>query len=103
RKRPTPEDLGPYRPADMCLDTWPYNAHTTGSDALWCGCPLVTWRGETFAARVAASLLDAVGLPELVARDVDGYVALAVALATDSGRRKRLHDHLLAGARPGPP
>ena len=45
-ERPNPEYLGLYRHADLFLDTWPYNAHTTGSDALWCGCPLVTWRGD---------------------------------------------------------
>ena len=88
------EYLALYRHADLFLDTWPYNAHTTGSDALWAGCPLVTFRGETFAGRVAASLLAAVGLPELVARDVDGYVELAIALARDEPRRRQLRAHL---------
>ena len=102
RTRPNPEYLGLYRHADVFLDTWPYNAHTTGSDALWCGCPLVTWRGETFAGRVAASLLNAVGLPELVASDIEGYVALAIALAEDAARRRRLHDYLLAAGHASP-
>ena len=53
--RPNAEYLGLYRHADLFLDTWPYNAHTTASDALWAGCPLLTLRGETFASRVAAS------------------------------------------------
>ena len=97
--RPNPEYLGLYAHADLFLDTWPYNAHTTGSDALWCGCPLVSWRGTTFAGRVAASLLEAVGLPELVARDVDDYVPLATALARDGERRRRLRDYLLGPGR----
>jgi protein O-GlcNAc transferase len=88
--RPNPEYLALYRRADLFVDTWPYNAHTTGSDALWAGCPLVTLRGETFAGRVAASLLQAVGLPELVADDVDGYVANVVRLARDAAERARL-------------
>src|SRR5438477_7127571 len=65
--RPNAEYLGLYRHADLFLDTWPYNAHTTASDALWAGYPSLTLRGETFAGRVAASLLTAIGLPELIA------------------------------------
>jgi len=92
--RPNPEYLALYRAADLFIDTFPYNAHTTGSDALWAGCPLVTVRGETFASRVGASLLTAVGLPELVCNDVKGYVARVVALARDPQERRRLRDHL---------
>ena len=92
--RPNAEYLALYRHADLFLDTWPYNAHTTGSDALWAGCPLVTFRGDTFPGRVAASLVTAAGLPELVARDVDGYVELAIALARDEPRRRALRDLL---------
>lgn len=92
--RPNPEYLSLYRVADLFLDTWPYNAHTTASDALWAGCPVVTWRGETFAGRVAASLLTAVGLPELVCDGVDSYIATASALARDAGERRRIRDHL---------
>ena len=92
--RPNPEYLSLYRVADLFLDTWPYNAHTTASDALWAGCPVVTWRGETFAGRVAASLLTAVGLPELVCDRVDSYIATATALARDAGERHRMRDHL---------
>ncbi len=65
--RPNAEYLGLYARADLFLDSWPYNAHTTGSDALWAGCPVLTLAGETFASRVGASLSLAVGLPELVA------------------------------------
>jgi predicted O-linked N-acetylglucosamine transferase (SPINDLY family) len=92
--RPNQEYLGLYRHADLFLDTWPYNAHTTASDALWAGCPVLTWRGEAFAGRVAASLLHAVGLPELVADGVEDYVARAIALAQDAGERARLRAYL---------
>jgi predicted O-linked N-acetylglucosamine transferase (SPINDLY family) len=92
--RSNPDYLALYRVADLFVDTWPYNAHTTASDALWAGCPVVTLRGETFASRVAASLLTAVGLPELIATSVDGYVAKAVALARDANERQRLRAHL---------
>jgi protein O-GlcNAc transferase len=92
--RPNSEYLALYRAADLFLDTWPYNAHTTASDALWAGCPLVTMRGETFASRVAASALSAVGLPDLICDDVKSYVAKAVALARDADRRRRLREHL---------
>jgi protein O-GlcNAc transferase len=73
--------LGRLCLADLVLDTLPYNAHTTASDALWCGVPLVTLRGEAFAGRVAASLLSAIGLPELIAQDLEGYEKLARSLA----------------------
>jgi protein O-GlcNAc transferase len=75
--------LARHRLADLVLDTLPYNAHTTGSDALWSGVPIVTCRGRAFAGRVGASLLHAVGLPELVAESLAGYEALAHTLATD--------------------
>ena len=64
--RPLAEHLARHRLADLFLDTLPYNAHTTASDALWTGLPVVTCQGNTFAGRVGASLLNAVGLPELV-------------------------------------
>src|SRR4029453_18065999 len=65
-RRDLPEHLARHRLADVFLDTLPYNAHTTASDALWAGLPVVTCKGNTFAGRVAASLLHAAGLPELV-------------------------------------
>lgn len=86
--------LALYRAADLFLDTWPYNAHTTASDALWAGCPVVTLCGQTFASRVAASLLAAVGLPQLVCQDVASYVAKATALAQDANARAALRGHL---------
>lgn len=69
--------------ADLFLDTLPYNAHTTASDALWTGLPVVTCAGRAFPSRVAASLLDAVGLPELITNNIEDYEALAHRLATD--------------------
>jgi len=71
------------RLADLFLDTLPHNAHTTASDALWSGVPVLTCIGETFAGRVAASLLTAIGLPELITRSLPEYEALALALARD--------------------
>ncbi|MBY6243173.1 UDP-N-acetylglucosamine-peptide N-acetylglucosaminyltransferase [Methylosinus sp. Sm6] len=69
--------------ADLVLDTAPYNAHTTASDALWAGTPVVTCSGSTFPSRVAGSLLRAVGLTELIAADLDDYFALALRLAAE--------------------
>lgn len=97
--RPNAEYLGLYAHADLFLDTWPYNAHTTGSDALWAGCPVLTLRGETFASRVGESLSLAVGLPELVARTVDDYIASGVSLALDPDRRNHLRAHLAGPGR----
>jgi predicted O-linked N-acetylglucosamine transferase (SPINDLY family) len=88
------DHIARLRLADLFLDTWPCNAHTTASDALWAGVPIVTMLGETFAARVAASLLNAVGTPELVCRDLAHYEETVVALAGDAPRRAALHERL---------
>jgi protein O-GlcNAc transferase len=81
---PRNEDhLARHHLADVFLDTTPYNAHTSASDALWTGLPVVTCAGETFASRVAASLLHAVGLPELVTWSLAEYEALATKLAAE--------------------
>jgi predicted O-linked N-acetylglucosamine transferase (SPINDLY family) len=85
--------------ADLFLDTLPYNAHGTGSDALWAGLPLVTCTGSTFAGRVGASLLRAVGLDELVTDSLPAYEALALALARDPVRLQALRDRLSGQAR----
>jgi predicted O-linked N-acetylglucosamine transferase (SPINDLY family) len=82
--RPPDRHLARLGLADLFLDGQPYNAHTTGSDALWAGVPLLTRRGAAFPGRVAASLLYAAGLPELVTETVEDYEALAIKLATDS-------------------
>jgi predicted O-linked N-acetylglucosamine transferase (SPINDLY family) len=76
------EHLARHALADLFLDTLPYNAHTTASDALWAGLPILTCMGNAFAGRVAASLLQAVGLPELIAGDLAEYEATALKLAT---------------------
>jgi|KBSMisStandDraft_5_1062788.scaffolds.fasta_scaffold40052_2 predicted O-linked N-acetylglucosamine transferase (SPINDLY family) len=95
-----PEHLARHRLADLFLDTLPYNAHTTASDSLWAGVPVVTRIGETFAGRVAASILNAVGLPELVVETRQAYEELAIELASNreklSGLRKKLADNLSA-------
>ena len=80
--------------ADLFLDGLPYNAHTTGSDALWAGVPLITRRGTTFPGRVAASLLAAAGLPELVTESAADFEALAIKLAGDPKALKTLRDKL---------
>ena len=77
-----PDHLARHKLADLFLDTLPCNAHTTASDALWAGLPLLTCRGNAFPGRVAASLLRAIGLPELITDNLAAYEALALKLAT---------------------
>ena len=88
------EHLARHRLADLFLDTLPCNAHTTASDALWAGLPVLTCMGETFASRVAASLLRAVDLPELVTTTVAAYEELAVEIALNSERLLAIKDRL---------
>ncbi len=90
------EHLARYGLADLFLDTLPYNAHATASDALWAGLPVVTCRGEAFAGRVAASLLKAIGLAELVTEHLADYEALALRLARDPDALRGLKDKLAA-------
>lgn len=95
---PRVEDhLARYRLADVFLDTWPYNAHTTAADALIAGLPVVTYMGGAFPARVAGSLLHAIGLPELATHTWEDYEALALSLVTDrellADVKRRLHDN----------
>jgi protein O-GlcNAc transferase len=78
---PLSEHLARHRQTDLFLDTYPYNAHTTTSDALWSGLPVLTLMGRSFASRVAASLLNAIGLPELITSTQEEYEALAIDLA----------------------
>jgi protein O-GlcNAc transferase len=94
RPLPLSEHLARYRLAGLSLDTFPYGSHTTASDALWAGCPLLTRTGETFASRVAGSILVNAGLRELVTGDLESYERLAVALASDPGRIAALRRHL---------
>lgn len=94
KRRPLDEHLARCRQADLFLDTFTCNAHTTASDALWAGLPVITKLGEGFAARVAGSLLKAVGLPELVTETTEDYEVLALALATDPERHADLKSRL---------
>lgn len=82
-KLPMDQHLARQKCADLFLDTLPYNAHTTASDALWVGLPVLTRMGQAFASRVAASLLKAVELPELITTDGASFVARAIELAND--------------------
>jgi predicted O-linked N-acetylglucosamine transferase (SPINDLY family) len=85
-----PEHLARLRSADLFLDTFPYNAHATALDALWAGVPVLTYAGESFASRVAASLMSAVGLPELITGSLSEYEDLAVGLAGDPERLRHI-------------
>ncbi|MDZ4852828.1 MAG: tetratricopeptide repeat protein [Pirellulaceae bacterium] len=94
-----PKHLARHRLADLYLDTFPYNQHSTAGDAIRMGVPLVTLAGESFASRVAGSLLHAVGLPELITYSVDDYEKLATQLANERdrllGMRRRLARNLV--------
>lgn len=94
---PRVEDhLARYRLADLFLDTTPYNAHTTAADALMAGLPVLTCTGESFPARVAGSLLKAIGLPDMITNSLEDYEALAVALVEDRPRLAALKARLAA-------
>ena len=91
------EHLARYRLADLFLDTLPYNANTTASEALWVGLPLLTRKGEAFAGRIAASLLHAAGISELITSNLEEYQAFALKLARDQALlaeiKAKLFDH----------
>jgi predicted O-linked N-acetylglucosamine transferase (SPINDLY family) len=91
---PLADHLARQRNADLFLDTSPCNAHTTASDALWAGLPVLTCAGDTFAGRVAGSLLTAIGLPELVTTSLADYERMARALVRDPGRLDELREKL---------
>ncbi|QWE00589.1 tetratricopeptide repeat protein [Polynucleobacter sp. JS-Mosq-20-D10] len=99
KRLPLTEHLARHRLADLFLDTLPYNAHTTASDALWAGLPVLTCKGNSFAGRVAASLLTAINLPEMIASSPAEYEALAIELAHHPEKlqqtRVRLEQHRL--------
>jgi len=88
------DHLKRHAAADLFLDTFPCNAHTTASDALWAGLPLLTIKGESFASRVAASLLNAIKLPELITDSIDNYAKLAIELAEDPTRLGHIKEKL---------
>ena len=96
-RRPLPDHLARYRLADLALDTFPYTSHTTASDALWMGCPLVTCAGETFASRVAGSILINAGLRELVMASLAEYERLAIDLATAPEKLQNIRRRLREG------
>jgi predicted O-linked N-acetylglucosamine transferase (SPINDLY family) len=97
KRMPSSRDhLARHRLADLFLDAMPYNAHTTACDALWAGLPVITQIGESFAGRVAASLLNAIGLPELVTPSREAYESLAIELANDPARLCALKAKLAA-------
>jgi predicted O-linked N-acetylglucosamine transferase (SPINDLY family) len=93
---PLQQHLSRLACADVYLDTWPCNAHTTAGEALWVGVPVVTLQGQAFAQRVASSLLHAVQLDSLVCHDVDGYRSAVLALVDDASRRAALRQQLAA-------
>lgn len=99
---PQADHIARLRCADLFLDTAPYNAHTSASDALLVGLPVLTCPGKSFPSRVAASLLHAVGLPELIAPTFDDYRALALQLATDPAALAALKARLVANGKTAP-
>jgi len=94
RAMPLSEHLSRLQLADLFLDTLPYNAHTTASDALWSGVPVLTCRGSAFAGRVADSLLRAIGLEELVTLSLAEYEKLAIAIGKDADALANLKSNL---------
>ncbi len=96
-RMPYADHLARFGLADLFLDTLPFNAGTTASDALWAGVPVVTCSGNAFAARMAGSLLRAVGLPELITHSLPEYEALALRLATDSSALGALRAKMRSG------
>lgn len=97
KKRDIADHLGRLSLADLALDSFPYTSHSTGCDALWAGVPLITKMGETFASRIAASLLHTVGLPELITTTREAYFDLAYALATQPEKLKAVREKLAHG------
>ena len=91
---PLAEYLARYRIADLFLDTSPYNAGTTASDALWAGLPVITFLGETFSARMGGSLLNAIGLPELVCHSQNEYEDLAIDLGKNREKLEEMKEKL---------
>lgn len=96
-KTANPDHVARYALADLFLDSAPYGAHTTASDALWMGVPVLTVPGRSFASRICASLVTAAGLGDLVCSDADGYVARAVALGRDRAALAELKRRLASG------
>jgi protein O-GlcNAc transferase len=96
------EHLSRLRLADLLLDTWPYSSHTTASDALWVGVPVVALRGRGFAARVSASIVSAAGLADLVVGSLEDYEALITRICTEPGRLTTLRRRVESSVRASP-
>jgi protein O-GlcNAc transferase len=96
------DHLARQRQADLFLDTLPYNAHSTASDALWVGLPVLTVRGKAFPGRVAASLLTSLGLSELITDSLQAYETAALRLAQEPAELQRLKDKLARARQEGP-
>ena len=97
-----PEYLARYRVADLFLDTRPYNAGTTASDALRMGLPVLTLKGNSYPSRMAASIVSAVNLPELITTSYEEYESIAIELATDLEKLKIIKDKLLSNLSTAP-
>lgn len=94
RRADYPAHVARLQAADIAVDTFPTNGHTTTSDKLWAGLPVLTCKGRNFTSRVSESLLNAIGMPELVADDEDGMVRLCIALANDGARLAEIRARL---------
>ena len=99
---PQPEHLARLRLADLFLDTWPVTAHTTASDALWVGLPVVAYQGRSFVTRVSASIVRAAGFPELVAESPEAYEDLVVRLGSNPDELQQLRWRIESQARASP-
>jgi predicted O-linked N-acetylglucosamine transferase (SPINDLY family) len=99
---PHAEYLACLSVADLFLDTWPYTAHTTASDALWAGCPVLTRAGETFAGRVAGSIVRAADLEELVVDSVADYETAAMRLASEPEQLAQLRERVVRARKDSP-
>mgnify|MGYP001409092847 CR=1 FL=1 len=97
-----PEYLARYRTADLFLDTHPYNAGTTASDALKMGVPMVTYLGQSYQARMGASIVNALNLPELITNSLEEYESLAIELATNPDKLKAIKDKLASNLTTAP-
>jgi predicted O-linked N-acetylglucosamine transferase (SPINDLY family) len=93
---PAPDYLARYKLADLFLDTFPYNAGTTASDALWAGLPILTRTGRSFSSRMATSILKAIDIPELITKTSDEYESLAIDLASDGDKLSLIREKLVA-------
>ena len=99
---PFGQHLARYRVADLALDTYPYTSHTTASDGLWMGCPLVALCGQTFAARVSGSVLTNCEMSDLVTQTLEQYESLAYRLATDPEYMQEVRTRLEAARETAP-